>query len=86
MKNMKKSNLSIKGYCHGITTLGERGQLVIPQEVRRKLKLQQKDKLFVFSRFDKIIVLVKVKEIQNLFDLLVPAGISIKMVNKKKRK
>lgn len=79
MKSMKNHFKSLKGFCHGITTLGERGQLVIPLEARKKLKLKQKDKLFVFSRFDKVLVLVKMNELQSLLDILLPAGVSLKM-------
>jgi len=76
---MKNQFKSLKGFCHGITTLGERGQVVIPHEARRKLKLKQKDKLFVFSRFDKVLVLVKMNELQSLMNILLPPGVSLKM-------
>lgn len=77
---MKNRIKNLRGYCHGITTIGERGQVVIPQEARKALNLKQKDKLFVFSKLDKVVVLVKVKELQNFLNLLVPAGFPLKMV------
>ncbi len=53
------------GQCYGITTLGERGQVVIPNELRRELKLETGDKLLVFSRFGKITALIKASEMEN---------------------
>ena len=37
------------GEIHGTTILGARGQVVVPQEVRNKLKLKQNDKMLVLS-------------------------------------
>lgn len=65
---MKK--IDITGYCHGITTMGERGQVVIPQEARRKLKLKNKEKLFVYSRLGKILILIKTSEWDNLIKFM----------------
>lgn len=43
----------------GVTTLGEKGQVVIPAEIRRKLKLKKGDKLIVFAKDKEMIGLSK---------------------------
>jgi len=41
----------IKGSkCYGSTTVGERGQIVVPAEARQELGLDPGDKLLVFGR------------------------------------
>jgi len=35
--------------CYGTATIGERGQVVIPAEARRAMKLKQGDKLIVIG-------------------------------------
>jgi len=52
----------------GLTVLGERGQIVIPKEVREKLKLKSGDRFMVIEHFKKIV--------------LVPAGDMQEMVEK----
>jgi len=46
----------------GITSLGERGQIVIPAEIRDELKLKKGDKLFVFAKHKHFIGIVKYNE------------------------
>ena len=43
----------------GVTSVGERGQVVIPAEIREKFKLKKGEKLLVFSKSDKFIGLVR---------------------------
>ena len=43
-------------FLHGRTTIGERGQIVIPQSIRTALKLKHGDELVVMSRGEKIII------------------------------
>lgn len=62
---MAKSHFNFKNY--GFTTIGERGQVVIPKEIRKSMKIKPGDKFMVFShdntgisfikpeKFDKII-------------------------------
>jgi AbrB family looped-hinge helix DNA binding protein len=44
-----KRTLAFQPSIFGTTTLGTRGQLVIPAEARRALKLKPGDKLVVFA-------------------------------------
>lgn len=46
-------------FCGGVTSVGERGQVVIPVEVRERMKLKKGEKLLVFSESDKFIGLVR---------------------------
>ena len=48
----------------GITTLGEKGQVVIPAEIRKKLKLKKGEKLIVFAKDDEMIGISKVSNIE----------------------
>lgn len=82
---MKNTNFDFSGECHGVTTVGERGQVVIPHDVRQSLRLKQKDKLFVFSKLGRMIILIKAKDLQKFFDSMLPKGTPFKIVKKSKK-
>lgn len=42
-----------RGKVYGAVTVGERGQLVIPAELRSELKIKSGDKLMVFANLDR---------------------------------
>ena len=42
---------------HGITTVGERGQIVIPQNIRESMKIKAGDDMVVMAQQGKIVVL-----------------------------
>jgi len=50
----------------GVTTVGERGQVVIPVKVREEMGLGKGDQLVVVSKGKKFIGLVKESEITNM--------------------
>ncbi|PIU24141.1 AbrB family transcriptional regulator [Candidatus Berkelbacteria bacterium CG08_land_8_20_14_0_20_39_8] len=50
----------------GSTTMGERGQLVVPIEAREKLKIEKGEKLLVFGVHDKAIVITKLSSFKRL--------------------
>jgi len=52
----------------GTTVVGERGQIVIPLEVRERMKLKKGDKLLVFTKHDKFIGLIKADQIDQVLD------------------
>ncbi len=60
-----------KNNCHiyGMTVLGERGQIVIPKEARRKMKLKNGDQFLVVEHLGKII-LVPQKMMKALLSIL----------------
>jgi len=49
--------------CWGVTSVGERGQVVIPSEARKFLKLKKGEKLLVMSKGDKLLGFLKSSEI-----------------------
>ncbi len=52
----------------GSATLGERGQIVIPSELRAELNINPGDKFMFFKVYNKIVSLIKaddIEEIQN---------------------
>lgn len=52
----------------GTTTIGERGQVVIPAEVRQAMGLKTGDKLLVFCKFDQLICLIKAENLDEFLD------------------
>lgn len=47
----------------GTSSLGERGQIVIPLGARKELKLKKGEKLVIFSKGNKFLCIVKADEI-----------------------
>jgi len=45
-----------RGKAYGAVTVGERGQLVIPAELRKSLGIKSGDKLMIFAKIDKRII------------------------------
>ena len=45
-----------RGKAYGSVTVGERGQLVIPAELRKALRIKPGDQLMVFAKLDKRVV------------------------------
>lgn len=46
----------LKGKTYGAVTVGERGQLVIPAQLRKVFKIKPGDQLMVFAKVDKKII------------------------------
>ncbi|MDD5595119.1 MAG: AbrB/MazE/SpoVT family DNA-binding domain-containing protein [Candidatus Omnitrophica bacterium] len=46
----------IKGKAFGAVTVGERGQLVIPSELRKALNIKSGEQLMVFAMVDKKVI------------------------------
>lgn len=49
-------NAMFKGKVYGTATVGERGQLVIPAELRKALRIKSGDQLMVFAKLDKKVI------------------------------
>jgi AbrB family looped-hinge helix DNA binding protein len=47
---------------YGITSVGERGQVVIPAEIRTKMDLKKGEKLLIFSRGKNFIGVLRADE------------------------
>jgi AbrB family looped-hinge helix DNA binding protein len=52
------------GHFHGMTTMGEKGQVVVPAEARKKMNLEKGEKLLVLSFDENTLVLAKVKGLE----------------------
>ncbi len=54
----------------GSTTMGSRGQVVIPAAARQSLKMKTGDKLMVFGKFGQVVGLVKAEAIDSFIKKL----------------
>lgn len=61
-----KANCNFGTIC-GTTTVGERGQVVVPKEAREKLRLKTGDRFVVIEHYGKI-VLIPEKEMRIMVD------------------
>lgn len=53
-----------KGGCYGSTTVGEKGQVVIPADARRKLGIEKGDRMLVFGRQERgVLILVEANRV-----------------------
>jgi AbrB family looped-hinge helix DNA binding protein len=58
-----------KGKAYGSVTVGERGQLVIPAELRKTLGIKSGDQLMVFAHLDKkVINMMPIKDFSLFLD------------------
>jgi AbrB family looped-hinge helix DNA binding protein len=57
---------------YGMTTIGERGQVVIPKEIRKKMNIKPGDQFLVFCRDNSVIGFIKPEK----FDTIIETHIS----------
>ncbi len=57
---------SIDSKLIGVTSLGERGQIVIPANIREELDLKKGEKLLVFAKHKHFIGLIKADEMSEM--------------------
>lgn len=55
-----------KKTCCGTTHIGERGQVVIPADVRKEMNLETGDKLITFSKDEKVLIMMKAEEVEKM--------------------
>jgi AbrB family looped-hinge helix DNA binding protein len=67
----------------GTTTVGKKGQVVIPVETRRLMKWQENDKLLVFGLDNGRVVLTKLDHVQETVNRLEKKMKKIKQLIKK---
>lgn len=60
--HLKKCHVKL----HGTTTVGAKGQIVIPASVRKELKISPGDQLLVMVKLGKAVALVKANELNEL--------------------
>lgn len=56
----------IKSY--GMTTMGERGQVVIPKEIRDKINIKPGDKFLVFLKANAVVAFIKPEKFDKLIE------------------
>lgn len=71
---------------YGVTTVGERGQIVIPNEIRKKLNLKKGDKFLVFSKDEAVIAMIKSDKFDSITDQILKDVKNIKLIKKKNNK
>lgn len=82
MKKNKDKNSSKKFY--GITTVGERGQIVIPSDMRKKYKISKGEKFMVAGFKEDVISLLRMSRAKDIIEILAKkAGLNDKDINKK---
>ncbi|MBU3958643.1 MAG: AbrB/MazE/SpoVT family DNA-binding domain-containing protein [Candidatus Omnitrophica bacterium] len=70
-----------KGKVYGAVTIGERGQLVIPAELRKSFGIKSGDQLMVFAKPDrKVINIMPAKDFSRFLDR------AAKLISKLERK
>ncbi len=68
---MEQEHKGLIGKCFGSTTVGPRGQLVIPVEARKELSIDVGTKLLVFSHFGgRGLIFVKVGAVEELLNIM----------------
>ena len=55
---------------YGTTLLGARGQLVIPADARKDLKLNPGDRVLIVGKYNKMLGLIKAEELGDLIELM----------------
>ncbi len=60
------NKLDFKDKIYGTATLGTKGQVVIPAQARKDLKLKMGDQLLVMGKLGKVVALMKADQIEDL--------------------
>ncbi len=68
MKKNKNNDSPSKFY--GITTVGERGQIVIPSEMRKKYKISKGEKFMVAGFKEDVISLLRMSRAKDIIEIL----------------
>lgn len=79
---MTKSHSHEKKF-YGTTTVGEKGQVVIPSEARTMLKLKKGEKLLVFGMGGDMVTLAKLSEVEQFASHLAKKAKAINEIIKK---
>lgn len=56
------------GTSYGTTTVGARGQIVIPAGARKAFNLKSKDKLFIFGMGGNFLTLIKADQVEKMME------------------
>ena len=75
---MKNHRIHPEGQFYGTATVGEKGQIVIPQEARKNMKLKKGDRLLVFGMDDDMLAVAKLSHLEKFASHL---SKKLKMIN-----
>ncbi len=70
MKVSFSEKLLKKNKLYGATTVGSKGQIVIPADARKELGIRPGDKVLVMSKMGKILSLVKTENLGEIIDMM----------------
>jgi len=73
-----KNHLQPEGQFYGTATIGEKGQIVIPQEARENMKLKKGDRLLIFGMDEDMLAVAKLSHIEKITSHL---SKKLKMIN-----
>ena len=76
--SIKNPHIHPEGQFYGTATVGEKGQIVIPQEARKNMKLKRGDRLLVFGMDKDALVVAKLSHIEKITSHL---SKKLKMIN-----
>lgn len=80
---MKNHHLHPEGQFYGTATVGEKGQIVIPQEARENMRLKKGDRLLVFGMDNDMLAVAKLSHIEKITSHLAK---KLKMINEVAKK
>ncbi|MDD3284700.1 MAG: AbrB/MazE/SpoVT family DNA-binding domain-containing protein [Patescibacteria group bacterium] len=63
---MIKQKEEKQGQFYGTTTLGEKGQIVIPSEARNRLNIKKGEKMLVFGMNSEMLVFAKLENLAKI--------------------
>lgn len=63
---MSKKKQARKKHFYGTTTLGEKGQIVIPKQARTNMGLKKGDHLLVFGMHDDMLAIAKLSQVEEI--------------------
>lgn len=69
-KKPQKLDGQCEGHLMGSTVLGERGQLVIPKDIRERFKLKTGAKLLVMNQLNGPIIIFPLENMKSMIDVL----------------
>ncbi len=59
-----------KDVMYGMTTMGPKGQIVIPSEARKDLNIKPGDKLLVVGKFGTVLSMIKAENIESMVSMM----------------
>jgi AbrB family looped-hinge helix DNA binding protein len=82
-KIFKNVNKTLRRKLVGITTVGEKGQIVIPAELRKAMKLAKGEKLVVVKADNNAVILAKASQFEVFTAQLMKRLVSVRKLIKK---